>query len=182
MEKVKSLGIVVAIALAISSFFVGGNTVVNNPTQVIEKTVEGVSSDASHKFFGAGVTVGGQVLATTTSVATYTLVGPDLVNKTVLSINESVDLTLNFGATSTALLVPKIGDVAQVYLRNASTTAASAITVAAKDLSVDLQKVEATGGDLVLNGLDWAKITLIRNALSGNSQVTVIFDEMTEAD
>jgi hypothetical protein len=43
---------------------------------------------------------------------------------------------------------------------------------------------EATGGDLVLSGLDWAKITLIRNSttLNATSKVTAIFDEMTEAD
>lgn len=153
-------------------------------SSVVERVVVGgVSSDSSHKFFAENITVGGQKLATTTGVtlSTYTLAAGDLVNKTIIAINPSVDLALKFSATSSAQLVPAVGDTAVFYILNASTTAAAGITVSAADLTVDLQKNEDVA-DLKLLGLDWAKVTVIRNAMLGNGAVTVIYDEMTEAD
>jgi len=127
--------------------------------------------------------IGGYVLATSSTAATYTITAQELSKApTVISWTPNVNLTISLSATSTRSYVPNVGDTATLYFRNASTTAASAITFAAADAGVDLQFAEATGGDLVLNGLDWEKVTLIRNALNGASQVTVILDEMTEAD
>lgn len=133
--------------------------------------------------FYNNITVGGTILATSSTAATYTISAQELAGAPkIISWTPNVDTTLKFSASSTRAYVPNVGDTAQIYIRNASSTAASSITFAADDTAVDLQFAEATGGDLVLNGLDWAKVTLIRNAGNGVSQVTVIFDEMTEAD
>src|SRR3990167_9129317 len=134
----------------------------------------------SRQFLLGGLTQGGFVAATTSTAATYTLVAKDFAGApTVISWLPNVNTTVSIGATSTREFIPEVGNVAYFYLRNASTTAAATITLAAVDAGLDLQMAEATGGDLVLSGLDWAKVTLIR---TGTHLVTVIFDEMTEAD
>jgi hypothetical protein len=97
----------------------------------------------------------------------------------VISWTPNLNITLTLGGTSTRAFVPNTGDVANVYFYNATTTDAATITFAAADTNVDLQMAEATGGDLILNGKDWAKLTFIRRSAT---VVTVIFDEMTEAD
>lgn len=140
----------------------------------------GASTDSSfHQFFRQGLTAGGRV-ATTSTAATYTTSARDLAQTpTVYSWLPNKNITVSVSGTSTQPLIPNVGDVATVYFRNASTTAAATITFAAKDAGVDMQFAEATGGDLVLAGLDWAKVTFIKTS---THLVTVIFDEMTEAD
>lgn len=134
---------------------------------------------SSRQFFLGGSTEGGGA-ATTTTAATYTTVARDFANTpTVISWLPNVNITVSLSSTSTLAYVPNVGDVANVYLRNASSTAASSITFAAVDAGLDLQFAEATGGDLVLNGLDWEKLTIIHTS---TNLVTVIADEMTEAD
>lgn len=131
------------------------------------------------QFFTQGLTVGGNS-ATTSTAATYTTAAKDFRNEpTVISWLPNVNTTVSLSSTSTLSYVPNVGDAATVYLRNASTTAGATITLAAIDANLDLQMAEATGGDLVLNGLDWAKVTFIHTS---TYLVTVIFDEMTEAD
>lgn len=133
----------------------------------------------SRLFLNNGYTAGGRS-ATTSTAATYTTVQKDFSGlPTYLDWTPNVNTTVTINATSTHGYVPRIGDVATIYLRNASSTAGSAITIAAENASVDLQYTEATGGDLVLNGLDWAKLTFIRE---DTNLTTVIFDEFTEAD
>lgn len=132
-----------------------------------------------HAFFNRGVTMGGRVATTSTATA-YTTSALDFSNTpSVILWTPNRDTTISLSGTSTFAYIPNIGDVASVYLLNASTTATSAITFAAKDSGVDLQFTEATGGDLVLNGLDWAKLIFIRQAAN---KVSIIFDEFTEAD
>jgi hypothetical protein len=125
-----------------------------------------------------GITVGGRLATTTTVISAYTTTQKDFKGlPTYWDFNPGVNLTLTINATSTHGYVPNIGDVSKIYLRNASTTAGATITLAAEDSSVDLQT--ETGGDLVLNGLDWAELTLIRE---DTYKTTIIFDEFTEAD
>lgn len=163
-----------------------GDTFVTNP--VIERTVEkvenvGKSLTSERQFFTSGATLGGKKIATTTGVtlSSYTLTQSEIENVSVLAINPSAELTLNIGATSTYSSIPNIGDTAKMYLRNASTTAAATITLAAVNAEVDLQKTQSAG-DLVLLGLDYMELTFVRQALSGNAQVAVMVNEMTEAD
>ena len=130
-------------------------------------------------FFNAGYTAGGN-LATSSTATTYRTDAKDFNRTpTVVQWTPNVNTTVSISGTSTFAYIPKVGDVANIYILNASTTAGSSITFAAADSGVDMQFAEATGGELVLNGLDWAKVTLIRKSLN---QVTFIFDEMTEAD
>lgn len=179
-NKLTVAGVVLALALGVVGLFTGN---VTNP--VVERTIERVGgsgqNDSFHKFFGAGATHGG-VMATTSSKSTFTLTAADLRDHSVILWTPNLDLTLSLGATSTYEMVPNVGDSVSVYLLNASSTAASAITFAAADSSSDLQFSESTGGDLVLNGLDWEKITIIRKATTGVAQVAFLLDEMTEAD
>ena len=176
--KVKDYVFAVGILLAL---FVGVNFPIGGQT-TIERVVQGTGQDFdAHQFFRGGSTNGGY-FATSSTATTYTLTSADLKDHTVINWTPNVNTTISFDATSTRALVPNVGDSMSVYFRNASSTAASSITFAAEDLGVDLQFAEATGGDLVLNGLDWEKLTFIRNSGVGVSQVTVLVDEMTEAD
>lgn len=130
-------------------------------------------------FFRSGLASGGKV-ATSSTAATYTTAASDFAGTpTMILWTPNLDTTISLSATSTHAYVPEVGDTATIYLLNASTTATSAMTFAAKDANTDLQFTEATGGDLVLNGLDWVKLTLIRQT---GYKVSILFSEFTEAD
>lgn len=130
-------------------------------------------------FLNRGVTSGGR-LATSSSKSTYTTDEKDFrTTPTYLDWTPNLNTTISISATSTHAYIPNIGDVARIVFRNASSTAASAITFAALNANVDLQFVEATGGDLVLNGLDFAEIILVRE---DTFKTTVLFQEFIEAD
>lgn len=140
--------------------------------------VAGPDVDA-HMFLNSGATMGGYI-ATSSTAATYTTSANDLKGlPTVVLWTPNLNTTISLASTTFLGYVPKIGDVANIYFRNASSTAAASITFAALNTNVDLQFAEATGGDLVLIGLDWAKLTVIHTS---NNLITVIFDEFTEAD
>lgn len=146
---------------------------------VLEDKVGASIEHTQREFFRQSLTTGGN-LATSSTAATFTITNKELLPGTnVIQWTPNVSNTLTFGATSSKILVPKIGDVANVYFLNASSTAGATITFAAADTNLDLQMAEATGGDLVLSGLDWAKLTFIRTSAA---KVALIFDEMTEAD
>lgn len=129
-------------------------------------------------FFGNGSTNGGYI-ATSSTASTYTTVDSDFSGTpSVVSWTPNVNTTISLSSTSTFPYVPKVGDVAKIYIKNASTTAAASMTFAAKDIGLDLQKNEDVA-DLALLGLDWAELTLIRQS---TTKVTVIYNEFTEAD
>ncbi len=142
----------------------------------------GSSAGTEHSFresFSGGASFGGSS-ATTTSTASYTTVARDFGGlPTVISILPNLNTTITLSSTSTLAYVPNVGDTADIYIRNASTTQAASITFAAADANLDVQFAEATGGDLVLTGLDWEKVTLIHTS---QFLVTAILDEMTEGD
>lgn len=152
------------------------------PTRTVNNVLAGSGSSQNvsyRQFFAEGTTWGG-IVATTSTATTYTTVQRDFPNTpTVVQWTPNVNTTISLSATSTLAYVPNVGDVAWMFFRNASSTAASSITFAAADAGVDLQFAEATGGDLVLNGLDWEKFTFIHTS---TNLVTIIADEMTEAD
>ena len=168
--------IVSVVIVALAAVFFG------NTNTVVERIV-GSSSGTDHsfrEFFNGSLTRGGAITATSSTASTYTTIAKDWpAEGTVVSWTPNVNTTISLSGTSTNALVPKVGDTADIYFRNASSTAASAITFAAADANADLQFAEATGGDLVLNGLDWTKITVIHTS---QFLYTFILDEMTEAD
>lgn len=124
------------------------------------------------------LTSGGRHYATTTTASTYTMVRAELAPYNVLEINPGANITITLPATSTMTdIVPDAGDVRDFFIRNASTTAATTITLAA-GAGMDLQKNEDTA-DLAIAGLDWAKLTFIRQS---SGDITVIMSEWIEAD
>ena len=155
--------------------------VVASSSSAVKETL-GATAGTTHSFhesFQKGLTIGG-LNSTTTSASTYTTVARDFNGTpTVWSILPNLPITISLSGTSTLGYVPNVGDVAEVYIRNASTTAAAAIVFAAADSGADLQFAEATGGDLTVLGLDWEKLTIIHTS---QNLVTFILDEMTEAD
>lgn len=176
-NKLTIAGVILALVLGVAGLFIGDKTY-----PVIERTVGAFAGPDIFQrlFLREGVTAGGNILATTTgtTLSTFTLSANELGQKTsVVKINPSVDLALKLGATTTGALVPNIGDTAIVYLKNASTTVASSITLSAADASMDLNPSEVTGGDLVLSGLNWMRLDIIRNAFTGTNHVTVLVSE-----
>lgn len=165
-----------------------------------DKLVEQINelSDSEDGLFGSfvgsgrlyapdGFTVGGRTATTSAAgITAYTVEAKDF--KTLPTYydwlnNDTLTLTLN--ATSVNQYVPNIGDVSKIYFRNASTTAASAITFAAEDAGLDLQYATntssggTTSGDLTLNGLDYAELTIIREDTYTTS---ILFNEYQTAD
>jgi hypothetical protein len=168
------IGLGVVVVLFLGMTFPKGNTIVQQVKELAGQSPSG------HQFFNDGVTAGGYSATTTGLISAYTTSAKDFQTlPTVISWTPSINQTVTLSATSTYQYVPNVGDSVTLYFRNASTTAAASIVFAAADASVDLQFAEATGGDLTLLGLDWEKITVIRNS---RYSVTMIMDEMTEAD
>jgi hypothetical protein len=177
MIKTATVTIAIASALILGAF----NFFARTEVTPVDAPAVGVATPDVYvrTFFNAGLTQGGR-LATTSTAATYTTIRKDFGTlPSVLSWTPNLNTTVSLSSTSTLAYVPHIGDVAKVYVLNASSTALSSITFAAVDANLDLQFAEATGGDLVLNGLDWAELTIIRQSAY---KVTVIFNEFTEAD
>lgn len=180
MNKIFTVGLIIAILLGGYAVFKPAKVLVQQPDGKIVGAITGPNV-FQRMFLDVGSTNGGRSATTTgAGIVAYTTNRTDFANTpTVVSWNPNANQTVTLTSTSTFGYVPKIGDTANVYLRNASTTAGATITFAAANANVDLQFAEATGGDLVLNGLDWAKLTFIRTS---EYVVTIIFDEMTEAD
>lgn len=179
MQKFTTWIAVIALFVGVVGLFVGDKTY-----PVIDRVIEKVGAASgpetyTRQFNRGGLTTGG-TQSTTTSKASYTLQASDLAGEqSVWLVTPNVELALALSATATHRLIPKVGDTTKILIRNASSTAASSITLSATDANTDLQFGEATGGDLVLNGLDWAELTLVRTS---GYLVTVIFNEFTEAD
>lgn len=113
--------------------------------------------------------------STVNSAETMTLSMFD--NENYIDYTPNVNTTLTFPASSTmANFLPNVGDEKTVTFRNASSTAAATITFA-EGTGGDLQILEATGTDLVLEGLDIARVTFQRK---NNSDFLMLFSEYTE--
>lgn len=178
MKNIITSAVVSLVVVVFGLSLFGGKTVerVINNVPVLGGTGQ---DESARKFFLEGASFGGRV-ATTSAVASYTTSSRDFFNQpTVVSWTPNLNTTVSLSSTSTQGYVPNIGDTATIYLRNASSTAGATITLAAADSGSDLQFTEATGGDLVLNGLDWMKITIIKTS---QNLTTFLLDEMTEAD
>ena len=184
MEKYITGFLAAAVAAFACVVYLNGPSVVTVRTSDGEVTQLGATPGPNYtdrQYFNGGATAGGRLATTTaTSVAAYTLTQRDLAGTpSVVEINPSVNLTLSLSSTSTYNYVPTVGDTAKLYVRNASTTAAASITLAAVDTGVDLQVTKNATSSLAVTGLDWAELTLIRKSASS---VTVIVHGTNEAD
>jgi len=114
-------------------------------------------------YFHSGFQSGGDVMATTSTAATYTLLQSEIDGDvTYISWTPNVNLTLTtMASTSMDFVGNNTGDTRTYTLYNASTTAAATITFAA-GTGVDLQ--EAEGGSVIVNGLEGATLTFVRKA------------------
>lgn len=122
----------------------------------------------------------GTRVATTSTAATYTLTARDLGGTpTYIDWTPNLNITLSLSSTSTKQYVPNVGDVAKIYIRNASSTAAASITLAAVDAGLDLQVTKNATSSLAVLGLDYAEITLVRESLN---LVSALVHNTNEAD
>lgn len=116
-----------------------------------------------HVEFKQGFTKGGTVVSTTTTAATYTLTTAEIrpeVSYISWLLNTNATVT-TMASSSAPLSSLGVGESFSIYLYNASTTAASALTLAA-GTGVDLQKPQ--GGVVIVNGLEMAKLTFLKKS------------------
>lgn len=135
----------------------------------------------NHVNMHAGFQSGGDRYATSSTAATYTLVTAEFdKDKTYIDWTPNVNTTLTTMATTSMgfMDIKNVGDERSYWLRNASTTAEATITFAA-GTGVDIQHGDATGDDLIIDGLDLAKLTFIRKA---DTDVLLIMTKYTEGD
>ena len=188
-----SLIAVFAIASGVVLAFVGNaNRVIENVEVYNEAEQQAVSVDegmlganpgpikTERQYFLAGYQSGGEKYATSTTAATYTLVNAEFNgNTTYIDWNTGIDTTLTtMASTSMDWLGYFAGDERSYWFRSATTTAATTITFAA-GTGVDIQFGDATGDDLVIDGLDIAKLTFIRKA---DTDVLMIVDVFQVGD
>ena len=186
-----SLIAVFAIASGVVLAFVGNaNRVIENVEVYNEAEQQAVSVNegmlganpgpekTERQYFLAGYQSGGEKYATSTTAATYTLVNAEFNgNTTYIDWNTGIDTTLTtMASTSMDWLGYFAGDEISYWFRSATTTAATTITFAA-GTGVDIQFGDATGDDLVIDGLDIAKLTFIRKA---DSDVLLLMTKYTE--
>lgn len=159
-------------ALAVGVFVLALAVYVTGPANVQlttdgENLNVGVAAGPTHterQSFLSGSSNGGRV-ATTSTATTYTLTARDLGGTpTYIDWLPNKNITLSLSSTSTKQYVPNVGDVAKIYIRNASSTAASSITLAAVDAGLDIQVTKNATSSLAVLGLDYAEITLVRES------------------
>ena len=132
------------------------------------------------QYFLAGYQSGGERYASSTTNSTETLLASEFDgNVTYIDYTANIDTTLTTMASTTMdFLGYEAGDERSYWFRSATTTAATTITFAA-GTGVDLQHGDATGDDLVIDGLDIAKLTFIRKA---DDDVLLLMTKYTEGD
>lgn len=132
--------------------------------------------------FHNSIVVGGNVVSTSSNIAAITMSGTELnedVRTFLWTANLNTTITLPRDITANGLLgLQEVGDSRTILIKNASSTAASTITIAA-GAGMDLQYDEDSA-DLAILGLDWAELTFLRTNSTGST--TVFMTEFTEAD
>ena len=125
-----------------------------------------------------GFTQGAGALATSTSGAATTLTQTDLLANNFISLTINIgNFTYTLPATSTMTsLIPGTGDMREWIFENATTTAASTLTIAA-GTGIDL--ISVTTADDVIDGTEYSRLTCIRQA---DTDVTCIVSELLASD
>lgn len=183
-----SLVAVLAVGSMVKAFVANGNVTIENYNEAPRETGENVSLGAQSgpdhyqkQYFHDSYQAGGERHATSSTAATYTLTASDGFD----GEHYFVDWTPNVNVTLTTMAsssMPWLGKSAgsreTMLLRNASTTAAATITMAA-GTGIDIQHGDATGDDLVIDGLDMAELEFIRKS---NTDVIMLMRKYTEGD
>lgn len=165
--------------LAVVGVVLGGLAVVR--PQVVQEL--GAAAGPEHtqlQFFKAGLTDGGGVFSTTTTVATETLTERQMRENKVfrfLGSATAAAMTVTLPAsTSMNSVLPKPGDYRTWVIENGYTAAATTTTIAA-GTGVDLQ--EPDGQNVVIGINNYAFLTCFREA---STDVVCSVDETIPAD
>ena len=148
--------------------------------ELTEAMFAGASPDHYyHNTFKENISIGGQSYATSSTATTYTLTTTEIPSDRSTSLlvwTPNINTTLTTMATSSSLLSGlDVGESFTMYLYNASTTAASTITLGA-GAGVDLQEDE--GESVIVNGLEIARLTFLRVANKDAATDVVLWVEV----
>ena len=206
MKKIIFLAVLLALMAMPASAAVKKATLINPEGK---KVVVEVSSYRAQLFFGAGYVLmtdklgaipGGDIYqpiniydslttgssyytATSSSGSTNTLNYKDLNGTSFISFTSNVNTyTFTLPATSTMMqILPKIGSTRKWLIHNATTTAATTLTIAAGG-GMDL--VSVTNADDVLDGAEFAQLTCtqIPYLVANNENIMCIVDELANSD
>ena len=171
-DKLVGVGVVVALGLGLLGVFSGN---AEPSEKVVERVIEKQFSAASgpdhyqRQYFHEGFAYGsaGTAFATTTS-ASATFNVTDLAENDYVTVTPDVGaVTLTLPATTTAGFINVVGketgSTRIIHVYNATTTTgADSIVTWAAGTGIDLQEDE--GGTVTQNGLEMARIVLIRKA------------------
>jgi hypothetical protein len=132
--------------------------------------ITGTSGTFSSSLTSGALTQGGGITATSTSGAVVPLLASDFDTENVIDVTLNVVAgTVSFPATTTLTsFIPTAGQTRTLYIRNATTTAATTLTVAggtgvlAKFASTTPATTGVITGDT--DGANFARVTLIRKA------------------
>jgi hypothetical protein len=137
MEIIKTLGLVAlgAILSFTAMHFMGLNVGGTTNFDTLSLSEDLTVSDALNVTGAVDVstfTQGGGVTATATRDAAQTLVVTDFDTENVIDVTQaSTSATLTLPATSTmTAVIPNAGDMRTIWIRNASTSASAALTIA----------------------------------------------------
>lgn len=193
MNKIVYGGILIAIVIAISALLVadshsaqpetsfgsvdGGKATNYNAVQVSDGYWVGTNQVLGPTFATVGTfTQGGGITASSTS-ASETLAGTEFVTSNVLdyTINVgSVTLTLN-ASTSPPCSVMTAGEVRTLYIHNATTTTASALTIAGgTGVILDVSSTTVIAGSATAKG--FARLDVTKKANSDCQALMTNFD------
>lgn len=144
-----------------AGYYVDGVSVINGSGQI---------STSNAATVGA-FTQGGGVFATSTSASAGVIPFTyfDTENRIDITLN-SVDSTQTFDASSTmATMIPSAGDTRTIYIRNATTTAAMDLTIAA-GTGMQFKNSASSSASLIgdTDGLNTFEVTFQRIATGGN--------------
>jgi hypothetical protein len=131
---------------------------------VIQQIVGGAAGPTvyDHQYFLSGATFGGRVATTSGLVSAYTTEAKDFAQTpTYISWTPNLALTVTITATSTFPYVPNVGDVAVIYVRNATTTAGTITWAAGSGLTLTKSEDDAANTTAYTAT---AKFTIIRTS------------------
>ena len=120
-------------------------------------------------------TQGGGVSATSTSGTTVPLLASNFDVENVIDVTLNVqDATLSFPASSTlSALIPNSGDTREIFIRNASTTAAMDLTISG---GTGVLLKTASSSNIVLGDTDGANYAIVRLIRKANTDIEAFLE------
>lgn len=182
-EKFTVAGVVVALALGVVGLFTGDVTNVS-PVEVREEKVGAMASPDVYvpTFFYGTMAEGGGCFATSTAgsgavAGTLTAAQLERNNCIKVTVNAQAGMTITLPATSTlGHILPKAGMHRTWIIENATTTAATTLTIA-KGTGINL--IAVTANDDVIDGTERSVIDCFRRT---DNDWDCRLDELVDAD